>query len=91
VNKGELIQEMARSLGGTQAEVRRTLESLLDSIQAGLNEEGGKVTLPAFGTFSKVHRKARKGVNPTTGEQITIEARNAVKFVPGRALKDALT
>jgi DNA-binding protein HU-beta len=90
MNKRELIQEMAESIGETQTVAGQALESLLDSIQTGLMKGNGKVMLPGFGTFSKVHRKARAGVNPATGEKIRIDARNAVKFVPGKALKDAV-
>jgi len=43
-----------------------------------------------LGTFSKVARKARKGVNPATGERITIKAHNAVTFKPAQALKNAV-
>ena len=46
--------------------------------------------LVGFGTFSKVRRKARSGRNPQTGAKIKIKARNAVKFKPGKALKDAV-
>ena len=40
-----------------------------------------------FGTFKAVERKARKGRNPQTGEEVDIPAKNAVKFVPSAALK----
>ncbi|MGD8835457.1 MAG: HU family DNA-binding protein, partial [Desulfobacteraceae bacterium] len=43
-----------------------------------------------FGTFQKTRRKARKGRNPQTGEEIKIKARNVVKFKPGKKLKDAI-
>jgi DNA-binding protein HU-beta len=35
-------------------------------------------------------RKARKGRNPQTGEEIKIKAKKVPKFVAGKALKDAL-
>ena len=59
-------------------------------IKKALKKKDGKVTLVGFGTFAKVRRKARKGVNPATGEKINIKARNAVKFTPGKALKEAV-
>jgi len=35
-------------------------------------------------------RKARKGRNPGTGEEIKIKAKKVAKCVPGKALKDAV-
>jgi len=48
------------------------------------------VTLVGFGTFKVRQRKARKGRNPGTGEEIKIMAKKVARFVPGRALKDAV-
>jgi len=48
------------------------------------------VTLVGFGTFKVAQRKARKGMHPQTGEEIKIKAKKVPRFVPGRALKDAL-
>ncbi|NVM20266.1 MAG: HU family DNA-binding protein [Desulfobacterales bacterium] len=59
-------------------------------VQKALKKKDGKITLVGFGTFSKVRRKARKGRNPQTGEEIKIKASNAVKFKPGKALKDTI-
>jgi len=35
-------------------------------------------------------RKARKGINPQTGAEIKISAKKVPRFVPGKALKDAV-
>jgi DNA-binding protein HU-beta len=43
-----------------------------------------------FGTFSVTKRKARKGRNPRTGEEIKIPATKAPKFTPGKGLKEAI-
>jgi len=49
------------------------------------------VALVGFGTFKVAQRKARKGINPRTGEEIKIKAKKVAKFVPGKALKDAVS
>ena len=49
------------------------------------------VTLTGFGTFKVAQRKARKGRNPQTGEEIKIKAKKVPKFVAGKALKDAVS
>ena len=43
-----------------------------------------------FGTFTKVKRKARTGVNPSTGEKIKIKAKTLPKFRPGKDWKEML-
>ncbi len=49
------------------------------------------VALIGFGTFKVAQRKARKGRNPGTGEEIKIKAKKAPRFVAGKALKDAVS
>lgn len=90
MTKTQLIEHMANYAGISKAKAGKALESLLDGIKHSLEETDGSIRLPGFGTFSKVHRKARQGINPATGEKIAIEARSAVRFKPGKALKDAL-
>ena len=46
------------------------------------------MALVGFGSFSVTHREARKGRNPQTGKEITIAAKNVVKFKPGAELND---
>jgi len=89
MTKAQLIERMAKDAGISKAEAGKALDSLFDSIVEAIKEEDGRITLPGFGTFSKVYRKARQGMNPSTGEKITIEAHHAIRFQPGKALKDA--
>ena len=90
MTKAQLVEQMAKDAGISKAEAGKAINSLLDSIGEAIKEENGRVTLLGFGTFSKVYRNARQGVNPATGEKITIEARHVVKFKPGKAIKDAI-
>lgn len=68
------------------------LKFVLDTIKSALSK--GKVPrelqFVGFGTFKVVKRKARTGLNPSTGEKIKIKAKNAVTFKPGQAFKDAV-
>jgi len=52
--------------------------------------KGGSVSLVGFGTFKVAERKARKGRNPQTGEEIYIAASKVPKFVAAKALKEAV-
>jgi len=90
MTKAELVEKMAKDAKISKAAANKALNSFADSVKKALKKKNGKVTLVGFGTFSKVRRKARAGINPQTGKKIKIKARNAVKFKPGKALKDAV-
>ena len=91
MTKAQLVEQMAKNAGISKAGAGKALNSILDSVGKAVKEDDGRITLPGFGTFSKVYRKARQGVNPATGEKMTINARHAIKFKVGKALKDAIS
>lgn len=90
MTKAELVEKAAKDAGISKAAANAALDSALEGITKALKKKDGKVTLVGFGTFTKVRRKARKGRNPQTGAAIKIKARNAVKFTPGKKLRDAV-
>ncbi len=90
MTKADLVEQMAKDANISKAAANKALNSFQDSVKKALKKKDGKITLVGFGTFSKVRRKARKGRNPATGEEIKIKARNAVTFKPGKPLKDAI-
>jgi DNA-binding protein HU-beta len=48
---------------------------------------GDRVHIVGFGTLEVVERRARRGRNPATGEEIELPARRALVFRPARAIK----
>ncbi len=90
MNKAELIEQMAKDTNISKSAAGQALDSFIAGITDALKKKDGKVTLTGFGTFQKTRRKARKGRNPQTGESIKIKASNAVKFKPGKKLKDSI-
>ena len=88
MNKSELINEVAEVVS-TKKEAQEAVDCVLSSITKAM-KTGDTVTLVGFGTFKVVDRKARKGRNPQTGEEIDIKASKAPKFTPGKALKEAV-
>ena len=88
MNKGDLINEVAKVVS-TKKEAQEAMDCVLSSITKAL-KKGDTVTLIGFGTFKVTQRKARKGRNPQTGEEIDIKASRAPKFNPGKALKEAV-
>ena len=90
MKKVELIDNIAKDAGISKIAAADALNSFLENVTKALQEKDGKVTLVGFGTFSTVHRNARTGRNPQTGEPIQIKESNVVKFKPGKKLKDAV-
>ena len=89
MNKGELIESIAKAGGLSKADAGRALDATLDSITKAL-KKGDRVTLPGFGSFSTSKRAARTGRNPQTGATIKIKARTVAKFKAGSKLADAV-
>lgn len=88
MNKGDLINELAK-VTCTKKEAEEALDCVLSTITKAL-KKNDTVTLVGFGTFKVNKRTARTGRNPQTGEEIKIKAKKVPKFVPGKALKDAV-
>jgi nucleoid DNA-binding protein len=89
MNKGELIDAVARDAQISKAEAQAAVDAAIGNLTAAL-KKGEKVTLVGFGTFSTSKRSAREGRNPQTGKPIKIPAKKVAKFAPGKALKDAI-
>ena len=90
MTKAELIEQMAKDANISKAAAGAALNSFTASVTKALKKRNGKVTLVGFGTFKKVYRKTRKGLNPQTGEKIKIKGKNVVKFKAGKTLKDKI-
>ena len=88
MNKSDLVDEVSKVLK-TKKDAQMAVDCVLSSIIKTL-EKGGSVSLVGFGTFKVTERKARKGRNPQTGEEINIAASKVPKFVSGKALKEAV-
>ncbi len=87
MNKKELIESIAGAADISKAAAEKALNGTLAAIAESLNN-GDKVTLVGFGTFSVSKRDARQGRNPQTGKAIKIPAKKIVKFKAGSKLSD---
>lgn len=89
MTKTELIDKIASGAGLTKADAEKALNATLNAIKVAL-KKGQKVALIGFGTFSVAKRKARKGRNPQTGEELKIPATKVPKFTAGKTLKETV-
>jgi DNA-binding protein HU-beta len=86
VTKKDLTELVAKKSNLTNKAAKEAVKVFLNGIRDSLKRDE-KVVLTGFGTFSVRSRKQRKGRNPKTGETITLAARKAPGFTPGKSLK----
>lgn len=87
MNKAELVDEISGKVGLTKKETQNVIDALTETVGDALSR-GEKVTLVDFGTFRVIHKEARRGVNPQTGEELQIPAKKVPKFRAGKGLRE---
>ncbi len=89
ITKDQLLTDIAESTDVSKATARAMLEQLSAIVSDAL-ENGEELTLPGIGKLKVSERPARTGRNPQTGAAMSIAAKKVVKFVPAKALNDAI-
>jgi DNA-binding protein HU-beta len=89
MTKAELVTIMSKEAKISKASAEKALNAYQSAVTKAL-KKGDKLTLPGFMSVSVGKRKARKGRNPQTGEEIKIPAGKVVKFKAGNVLKSAI-
>src|SRR5260370_1354682 len=88
--KDRVVLQTRRQMGlrsdTSKAKAERAVTAVINAIKVGV-KKAKMVQLVGFGTFKVVERKARKGVNPKTLQQIRIPKSKTVKFAPGKDFK----
>jgi len=89
--KAKLYTAISEDTGLSKKEVAAVFDSLKDQMERHLKPRAvGAFTLPGLAKFTvakKAATKARKGVNPFTGEEMMFKAKPASRSVKVRALK----
>ena len=95
MTKSQILAHLAEVTELTKKQVELVLEKLIDLSQAHLKKGGaGEFVIPGLAKCMvkrKPATKARKGINPFTGEAMTFKAkpaRNVVKIRPLKRLKE---
>lgn len=89
ITKDQLISDIAEAIDIPKSTVRAALEQLSEIVSDAL-ENGEEITLPGIGKLKVSNRPARTGRNPQTGQSLQIAAKKIVKYVPAKALSDAI-
>ena len=90
ITKKKLIGEISRRRSLHPNEVRLVVQSFLDCMTECLSD-GDRLEFRDFGVFEVVRRKQKIGRNPKNAAvPIVIPERKAVKFTPGKRMKNLI-
>jgi integration host factor subunit alpha len=86
MRKVDLATEIYEKVGIAKKEAAEIVELVLAVVKSAL-QKGETVKIAGFGNFVVRSKRARKGRNPKTGEEIGITPRKVVTFRPSQVFK----
>lgn len=89
MNKVDLVRSAVDRLELSRRDAVALIDGVFEDIQAAVIA-GEAVKIPGFGQFKVRDRAARMARNPATGEQVKVPAKRVFKFLPAKALKEAV-
>ncbi len=89
LTKADLINKLYESEVLSKAEAVRAVETVIEIIKETL-EDGESVLISGFGKFTIKDKKARRGRNPHTGEDLILAPRRVVTFKPSGVLRNKI-
>jgi integration host factor subunit alpha len=88
LTKADIAQKVADDCGFLRGEAMEVVEKLLEIIKGKLLA-GEEVMISGFGKWSVKDKRARRGRNPQTGEELVLDARSVVTWKYSPVLKEA--
>ena len=89
LTKETMIDNVCNHCGLSRSQATKAIERLLEIIKKTLEFEGD-ILITAFGKFCVKEKKARRGRNPQTGEDLMLRPRRVVSFQCSTVLKDKI-
>lgn len=86
MTKADIVERVAEKTGFSKKDSIELVELVFETMKSTL-ESGENLKISGFGNFNIKLKNDRRGRNPQTGEQITIEARRIITFKPSPTLK----
>ena len=88
--KQDLVHKTSESLEGyLKKDISKAVDIIIETMTESLNQ-GKRVEIRGFGSFSVRTRKARKTKNPKTGKVMDIPPRKTLHFAMSKSLQGAL-
>ena len=84
--KTNLINSVAIRTNITKSQTKKVVDSFINAITESLSE-GTNIEIRGFGSFRIRERNARIGMNPKSGQRISIPAKKVPYFRAGKELK----
>ena len=89
MTKADIVENIYEKVGISKKETAAVVQTIFDTIKETLEDEEN-VKISGFGNFVIRKKRARRGRNPQTGEEIEISARTVVTFKPSQNLKNVI-
>ncbi len=89
LTKADIAQKIADDCGFMKGEATEIVEKILEIIKTSL-VNGQDVMVSGFGKWSVKDKRARRGRNPQTGDELLLDARRVVTWKYSPRLKMAL-
>ena len=89
ITKADIARKIADDCGFIKAEAAEMVEKLLEIVKASLIA-GEDVKISGFGKWNVKSKRARRGRNPQTGEEVLLDARRVVTWSYSTVLKGAV-
>ena len=90
LTKADLVQQVYKQHEGlTKTQATDSVEAFLQISKESLIS-GSDLLLSGFGKFNVKDKKSRRGRNPQTGAELTLDARSVVTFKPSGILRDKI-
>jgi DNA-binding protein HU-beta len=89
MKRKQLVEKIAADSNITQVQADKALNSFINAVVETV-KAGEKISMVGFGTFERRERSARNGINPSTGQTISIPASFAPAFKAGKKFKETV-
>ena len=87
MTKADIVERIQQRSPSSRTDVADIVDLVFESLKVSL-ARGEKVKLSGFGNFIIHEKRARRGRNPQTGQELTISSRRVLSFRPSQVLKD---
>jgi nucleoid DNA-binding protein len=88
--KRDLVEKTTANLNGyLKKDISKAVDIIIETMSESL-DEGNRIEIRGFGSFSVRKRKERQTKNPKTGKTMNIPPRKTLHFAMSKSLKEAL-
>ena len=87
MTKSPLIEAVSERIDVPRKRAEDVVNAVFDAMKEALLEDE-RIEVRGFGSFTIREYKAKKGRNPRTGAQVSVDEKKSVHFKPGKELRE---